>query len=317
MQKLGLKCDAYEDGKLAYEALQRASKIGNPYHLVLMDVQMPVLDGYNATRAIRKDEDRRVREVLVIAMTASAIRGDREKCLEAGMNDYLAKPVRQAALKEMLDEYLNNTRAAQHIISPDNISLANGSTESPGEKVNKETAKAPVKATTPIVEKPAEEVGLGSQVEKAGRIMADGEAPKERSTERPKPAPVQEAPTPKAKKKRIPLKGSARNKSLEESHVNGHRPSTPETNSQDSDATMRTTSPPSGVREQQVLGKLSTEVVSPPANGLSREKIEKELAKTVTERVRNAEKDQDESPKSPSIMITPPKVGLEQKVNGA
>jgi CheY-like chemotaxis protein len=104
--KLGLKCEAFEDGKLAYEALKRRSKEGNPFHIVLMDVQMPVLDGYEATKAIRRDDDTNVREVLVIAMTASAIRGDREKCLEAGMNDYLAKPVRQTVLKTMIDEYL-------------------------------------------------------------------------------------------------------------------------------------------------------------------------------------------------------------------
>ena len=104
--KLGLQCEAFEDGKLAYEALKRASKEGNPFHVVLMDVQMPVLDGYEATKAIRKDEDSNVREILIIAMTASAIRGDRERCLEAGMNDYLAKPVRQAVLKTMIDEYL-------------------------------------------------------------------------------------------------------------------------------------------------------------------------------------------------------------------
>lgn len=68
---------------------------------------MPVLDGYDATRLIRSDEDEQVRRVLIVAMTASAIRGDREKCLEAGMNDYLAKPVRAAVLKEMLEGYLN------------------------------------------------------------------------------------------------------------------------------------------------------------------------------------------------------------------
>ena len=104
--KLGLKCEAFEDGKLAYEALKRRSKEGKPFHIVLMDVQMPVLDGYEATKAIRKDEDANVKEVLVIAMTASAIRGDREKCIEAGMNDYLAKPVRQSVLKTMIDDYL-------------------------------------------------------------------------------------------------------------------------------------------------------------------------------------------------------------------
>lgn len=112
VNRIGLKCEAYEDGKQAYDALRAKSKEGNPFHLVLMDVQMPVLDGYEATKAIRADSDPNVNQVLVIAMTASAIRGDREKCLEAGMNDYLAKPVRQNVLKAMLDEYLNNTRAA-------------------------------------------------------------------------------------------------------------------------------------------------------------------------------------------------------------
>ena len=106
VKKLGLHAEAYDDGKQAYEALRTAAKAGRPFHLVLMDVQMPVLDGYEATRAIRSDEDRLVREVLVIAMTASAIRGDREKCLNAGMNNYLAKPVKVQVLKGMLDEYL-------------------------------------------------------------------------------------------------------------------------------------------------------------------------------------------------------------------
>jgi CheY-like chemotaxis protein len=55
---------------------------------------MPILDGYDATREIRRHNDPAVRNVLVIAMTASAIQGDRERCLEAGMNNYLAKPVR-------------------------------------------------------------------------------------------------------------------------------------------------------------------------------------------------------------------------------
>ncbi|GIZ48579.1 hypothetical protein CKM354_001163300 [Cercospora kikuchii] len=107
VKKLGFNCEAYGDGQQAVDALTRASKDGNPFHLVLMDVQMPVLDGYNATREIRKHEDPRVRDILVIAMTASAIRGDREKCLEAGMNNYLAKPVRADTLKQMLESYLH------------------------------------------------------------------------------------------------------------------------------------------------------------------------------------------------------------------
>lgn len=104
--KLGFKSEAYGDGLQAVEALRRKSKEKDPFHLVLMDVQMPILDGYDATRLIRQDDDPAVRGVLIIAMTASAIRGDREKCLQAGMNNYLAKPVRAAVLKTMLEDYL-------------------------------------------------------------------------------------------------------------------------------------------------------------------------------------------------------------------
>lgn len=106
VKRLGITSEAYSDGQQAVEALRLKSREGSPFHLVLMDVQMPVLDGYDATRLIRKDEDPAVAGVLIIAMTASAIRGDREKCLQAGMNNYLAKPVRAAVLKTMLEEYL-------------------------------------------------------------------------------------------------------------------------------------------------------------------------------------------------------------------
>ncbi|KAG9234466.1 HHK1, histidine kinase-group X protein [Amylocarpus encephaloides] len=108
MEKLGYKnVDAYGNGLEAVEGLRKASKQGNPYHVVLMDVQMPVLDGYEATKLLRNDPLADVRGVLVIAMTASAIQGDREKCLDAGMNDYLAKPVRVGILKSKLNQYLN------------------------------------------------------------------------------------------------------------------------------------------------------------------------------------------------------------------
>ena len=104
--KLGFKSEAYSDGLQAVEALRRKSAQQQPFHLVLMDCQMPILDGYDATKLLRRDGDPAVKNVLVIAMTASAIRGDREKCLDAGMNNYLAKPVRAAVLKAMLEEYL-------------------------------------------------------------------------------------------------------------------------------------------------------------------------------------------------------------------
>lgn len=107
INKLGIKCEAFGDGFQAVEALRRHSSAGEPFHIVLMDVQMPNLDGYDATKLVRKDDDPNVRNVIIIAMTASAIRGDRERCLEAGMNNYLAKPVRYAVLKSMLESYLS------------------------------------------------------------------------------------------------------------------------------------------------------------------------------------------------------------------
>jgi len=107
LEKLGYKhVHAYDNGLEAVEGLRKRANEGQPYHIILMDVQMPVLDGYEATKLIRRDPLEVVRSVLVIAMTASAIQGDREKCLEAGMNDYLAKPVRVGVLQNKLDQYL-------------------------------------------------------------------------------------------------------------------------------------------------------------------------------------------------------------------
>ncbi|RDW68343.1 hypothetical protein BP5796_09000 [Coleophoma crateriformis] len=110
LQKLGFKyIDTYINGFEAVQGIKAKARDNpdTPYHICLMDVQMPVMDGYEATKELRKDEDEAVRNILVIAMTASAIQGDREKCLAAGMNDYLAKPVRSGVLKRKLDQYLN------------------------------------------------------------------------------------------------------------------------------------------------------------------------------------------------------------------
>ncbi|PBP20892.1 hsp90-like protein [Diplocarpon rosae] len=107
MHKLGFKhVDAYDNGLQAVEGLRAKAKEGTPYHITLMDVQMPVLDGYEATKLLRRDPLDAVRGVLVIAMTASAIQGDRERCLDSGMNDYLPKPVRSNVLKRKLDQYI-------------------------------------------------------------------------------------------------------------------------------------------------------------------------------------------------------------------
>ncbi len=106
LQKLGYHADAVADGTEALEALK-----GTLYDVILMDCQMPQLDGYETTRRIRQLEQERSAPfdwkspIHIIAMTANAMEGDREKCLTSGMNDYLSKPVRRIDLKAALDRY--------------------------------------------------------------------------------------------------------------------------------------------------------------------------------------------------------------------
>ncbi len=76
----------------------------NQIDLVLMDLQLPVMDGYTATREIKKINP----DVPIIAQTAHVMSGEREKCMEAGCNDYLAKPIRLQILIDTLSKYLNN-----------------------------------------------------------------------------------------------------------------------------------------------------------------------------------------------------------------
>jgi PAS domain S-box-containing protein len=89
--------DTAENGKLAMEAVAKTH-----YAMVLMDCQMPVMDGFVATRLIRAGEQNSGRHTPIVAMTANAIQGDREACLAAGMDDYLAKPIGPKALQDML-----------------------------------------------------------------------------------------------------------------------------------------------------------------------------------------------------------------------
>jgi len=77
------------------------------YDCILMDVQMPDIDGYRAVREIREFEDEHGGRIPIIAMTACAMEGDREKCLEAGMDDYLPKPIDQKVLFKLLCYYLS------------------------------------------------------------------------------------------------------------------------------------------------------------------------------------------------------------------
>ena len=101
LRKRGFSIDLANDGQ---EAIGKLKDAGGGYDLVLMDVQMPVLDGLEATRIIRRDAQ--WKDLPIIAMTAHAMTGDRERCLEAGMNGYISKPVHPAHLLTTVDEYL-------------------------------------------------------------------------------------------------------------------------------------------------------------------------------------------------------------------
>lgn len=101
LEKMGIRCNMVSNGQ---EALQALSTVH--YDMVLMDCQMPVLDGYAATQAIRERERASGRHTVIIAITAHALPEDRQRCLDAGMDDYLAKPISLQSLASMLQRWM-------------------------------------------------------------------------------------------------------------------------------------------------------------------------------------------------------------------
>ena len=125
LKKLGHRADAVANGEEALKALTAI-----PYDLVLMDCQMPEMDGYAATRNLRGGHSgARNPEIPVIAMTASAMKGDREECLEAGMNDYLSKPVQPHELAKVLDRWLADLAEPPSSSAP--VAAVSGPAEGP------------------------------------------------------------------------------------------------------------------------------------------------------------------------------------------
>jgi len=109
LKKAGYQVEIANNGK---EALEKFSNDPEAYHLIFMDVQMPEMDGLEATRAIREVEAKRengngtASRIPIIAMTANAMAGDREKCLTAGMDDYVPKPIKRELVFQMIDRYV-------------------------------------------------------------------------------------------------------------------------------------------------------------------------------------------------------------------
>ncbi len=118
LQKLGYRPQFVENGREALDALERGT-----FDLVLMDCQMPVMDGYAATRHIRDREARGSgggggrRRVAIVALTANAMRGDVEKCLEAGMDGYLSKPVRLEDLRTAIARFAGASGLSAPVVS--------------------------------------------------------------------------------------------------------------------------------------------------------------------------------------------------------
>ncbi len=136
LRKFGCRVDMVENGKQVLAALEE-----RPYDLILMDCQMPEMDGYQATESIRShktlgEEEKRV---LIIALTAHALEGDREKCFGAGMNGYMSKPFKQDHLQEMLLQYCRDhlVRGQEHW-DKKNSSKNNSGKNDPPLKVNED-----------------------------------------------------------------------------------------------------------------------------------------------------------------------------------
>ncbi len=137
LKELGFSAHVVGSGLEAVEVLNHT-----PYSLILMDCQMPEMDGFEATGAIRKAEVLTGRHIPIIAMTAHAMQGDREKCIASGMDDYVSKPVTAAKLKEVLVRWFKTDTAAWRGVQPvsQNKSDSGGSGRPPG-LINYESLK--------------------------------------------------------------------------------------------------------------------------------------------------------------------------------
>jgi len=112
LSQLGCQADLAENGEQVLELMQNKD-----YDIILMDCQMPLLDGYDTTQAIRQLEatSKISKHVVIIAMTANAFTEDRDRCLAIGMDDFLSKPIRKQQLKETLEDWMIKQKHKEHL----------------------------------------------------------------------------------------------------------------------------------------------------------------------------------------------------------
>ncbi|MDZ7619158.1 MAG: response regulator, partial [Patescibacteria group bacterium] len=102
LRRTGADVVIVEDGQQAIDRVESAREAGSPFNLILMDMQMPVLNGYEATRRLRRGGC----TIPIVALTAHAMKGDRLKCLDAGCDDYATKPIQRPQLLRLVSHYL-------------------------------------------------------------------------------------------------------------------------------------------------------------------------------------------------------------------
>ena len=125
LQKAGYSVDAVDNGAQAVEK----AKTGK-YNIVLMDVQMPDMDGFEATQLIRQWDAERGMHIPIIAMTAHALKGDRELCIEAGMDDYVTKPLESKVLFAVIDRWIQpESRDGQQTVAENDLQDYSGATD--------------------------------------------------------------------------------------------------------------------------------------------------------------------------------------------
>jgi CheY-like chemotaxis protein/HPt (histidine-containing phosphotransfer) domain-containing protein len=140
LKKAGYSVDAVEDGRMVMEAVKRRA-----YDLILMDVQMPEMNGFEATKIIREMEGE-AKHTPIIAMTAHAMKGDRERCLQAGMDDYISKPIEPQELFHAIEKWTKSQDSEKDLspstfhLSPQKSELACSQYIEPVEPIDLESA---------------------------------------------------------------------------------------------------------------------------------------------------------------------------------